>query len=389
MAVSKERYIARRDEVRLAQALQRSPATAILGPRQCGKSTLAREFLRGKDAVFLDLQNRTDRNKLNEPELFFDEYRSQLICLDEIQQIPEFFSVLRSEIDKDRRAGRFLLLGSASRDLLRQSNETLAGRISLLELTPFLYQEIQAIKSQRDHWLRGGFPQSLLAADDANSFAWREDFISTFLERDIPALGFSIPAPVFARLWRILAHYHGQTLNYSKVAQAAGLAVKTLKQYLYILQQTYMIRLLAPMENNLKKRLIKSPKLYLRDSGIAHNLLDIDTYADLLGSPYIGASWEGYSIENVLSLFPRWRPSYVRTANGAEVDLVLERAGKRLFFEFKASKSPTASRGFYQLLQAFKPDFCWLVAPVEDSYPYSEAIRVANVHHLQQWCAQH
>lgn len=246
-------YIQRASEQIITKALSRSPAVALLGPRQCGKSTTAKNLLRSYDAVYLDLQDRSDRNKLSEPELFFDRFRDKLICLDEIQLIPEFFSFLRSEIDRDRRPGRFLILGSASRDLIRQSTETLAGRIAYIEQTPFLYHEIKGITDWSNHLLRGGFPESLLAIDEENSFEWRLDFIKTYMERDIPQLDLSLPVPVIERLWLLLAHYHGQTVNYSKLAGSVDISVPTLKKYLGILEQTYMIRLLFQQKTILRR----------------------------------------------------------------------------------------------------------------------------------------
>ncbi len=361
-------YVARRAEEKLNRALERSPAVAILGPRQCGKSTMVKMLLAERDAIYLDLRDRVDRNKLTEPELFLDRYRDKLICLDEIQLLPDFFSVLRSEIDKERRLGRFLILGSASRDLIRQSTESLAGRIAYLDLTPFLLEEVQEVSSWQDTWLRGGFPESTLAPDDDHSFDWRLDFIRTYMERDIPALGFTIPIPVIERLWLLLAHYHGRTVNYSKMAAAVDLSIPTLKKYILILEQTYMIRLLPPASPDLKKRLVKSPKVYIRDSGILHALLGIETYDFLLANSVAGASWEGFVIENILFGHERWRPSFLRTSNGAEVDLLLERGGKRLFFEFKLSKAPKPSRGFYQLVEDILPDRAWVVAPVDEMY---------------------
>ena len=294
-------YVKRMQEAKLHKALSRAPAVAILGPRQSGKSTIARMLLKSVPSVYLDLQDRVDRNKLSEPELFFDRYRDQLICLDEIQLLPEFFSILRSEIDKDRRPGRFLILGSASRDLIKQSTESLAGRIAYIDLTPFVVKELADISTWSDIWLRGGFPESVLAENDTDSFDWRLDFIRTFMERDIPNLGFNIPIPVIERLWLLLAHYNGQTINYSKLAAAADISIPTLKKYLSILEQTYMVRLLPPAETNLKKRLVKSPKIYLRDSGILHALLDIEQYDFLLSNPMAGASWEGFVIENIIT----------------------------------------------------------------------------------------
>lgn len=377
-------YVQRDAEKKLHRALLRSPAVAILGPRQSGKSTMAKTLLANLPAVYLDLQNRVDRNKLTEPELFFDRHRDELICLDEIQLLPEFFSVLRSEIDRDRRPGRFLILGSASRDLIRQSTESLAGRISYIDLTPFLLKEVSGVSTWSDLWLRGGFPESVLAENDAHSFDWRLDFIRTFMERDIPALGFNIPIPVIERLWLLLAHYHGQTVNYNKLASAADISIPTLKKYLSILEQTYMLRLLPPAAANLKKRLIKSPKVYLRDSGILHALLDIEEYDHLLGNPVAGASWEGFVLENIIAQHDRWKPSFLRTSNGAEIDLLIERGGKCHLFEFKLSKAPKPSRGFYELVGAMSPKSAWVVAPVDEPYEIKKGVFVCAPEYLDK-----
>jgi len=375
-------YIHRFIEEKLHRALARSPAVAILGPRQCGKSTTAKILLKNISSVYFDLQDRVDRNKLAEPELFFDHHRDKLICLDEIQLLPEFFSILRSEIDRDRRAGRFLILGSASRDLIKQSTESLAGRISYTDLTPFLLKEVAGISAWSDLWLRGGFPDSVLADDDPDSFDWRLDFIRTFMERDIPNLGFNIPIPVIERLWLLLSHYHGQTVNYHKLAGAADISIPTLKKYLAILEQTYMVRLLPPGAANLKKRLIKSPKIYLRDSGILHTLLNIETYDDLLGNPIAGASWEGFVIENIIAQYDQWKPSFLRTSNGAEIDLVMERAGRRHLFECKLSKAPKLSRGFHELVDSMQPESAWVIAPVDEPFEIKKGIFVGSPKHL-------
>nr|VFJ50311.1 MAG: hypothetical protein BECKDK2373C_GA0170839_102834 [Candidatus Kentron sp. DK] len=372
-------YIIRTAEQALDRALGRSPATVILGPRQCGKSTLARTRIKSERAIYLDLQDRADRNKLNEPELFFDHHRDGLVCLDEIQSMPEFFSALRSEIDRDRRPGRFLILGSASRELIRQSNESLAGRVAQLELTPFLLSETIHVTDWRTHWLRGGFPESLLSNDEPDSYEWRQDFIRTFLERDIPALGMNIPMPAMERLWRLLAHYHGETVNYNKLASAMDWSVPTLKKYLMVLTQTYMVRLLPPYEANLKKRLVRSPKLYLRDSGLLHGLLEIENYDQLLGHPGAGASWEGFAIEQIINSLPRWRPYFIRTGNGAEIDLLLERGQRRWVFEIKLSKAPKPSRGFFQLAEDLRPERAFVVAPVDEAYEYRAGVWVVNL----------
>ncbi len=250
--------------------------------------------------------------------------------------------------------------------------------MAYLDLTPFLVEEIAAIGQWQTLWLRGGFPDSFLADGDENSFDWRRDFIRTFLERDIPSFGFAIPVPAMERLWRLLAHYHGQTLNFAKIAEAADLSVPTLKKYLTILEQTYMVRLLRPREMNVKKRLVKSPKVYLRDSGILHSLLDIETYDDLLAHPVNGASWEAFALENIVAAMPRHRPSFIRTSNGTEIDLVMERGNELVVFEFKLSKSPKPSRGFHQLIKELKPARSWLVAPVDEAYEYSSGVMVAR-----------
>ena len=379
-------YLPRRAEAGLNRALARAPAAVILGPRQCGKSTLARHALAPLDAIYLDLQDRIDRVRLAEPEIFLEHHRNRLVCLDEIQLLPEFFSALRSEIDRDRRPGRFLILGSASRDLIRQANETLAGRVAQLELTPFLLPEIGTLADWKTLWVRGGFPDSLLARDERDSFDWRQDFIRTFLERDIPSLGLNLPLPLMDRLWRLLADYQGQTLNYSKLAGVLDLSVPTLKNYLGVLEQTYMVRLLPPFETNLKKRLVRSPKIYLRDSGILHALLEIENFDRLLAHPQVGESWEGFIIEQLLAVMPRWRPSFLRTGNGAEVDLVLERGERRLVFEIKLSKAPQPSRGFHVLVGELQPEAATIIAPVDAPFEWRQGIWIMDLAAaIDQW----
>lgn len=371
-------YVKRIIRTDIEKALNRSPVVAILGPRQCGKSTLAKKTLEEVASVYLDLQDRMDRTKLDEPELFFDRYRNKLICLDEIQRLPEFFSILRSEVDRDRRPGRFLILGSASRDLIKQSTESLAGRIAYIDLTPFLLSEIPSDVLWQDLWLRGGFPESTLANNDEDSFDWRIDFIRTFMERDIPALGFAIPIPVIERLWRLIAHYHGQAANFSKWGAAADLSVVTLKKYLSILEKTYMIRILPPAESNFKKRWVKAPKVYIRDTGILHGLLNIETYDNLLAHPVAGSSWESFVIENIIAENKKWSPSFMRTSNGAEVDLVLERGGQKRLFECKLSKAPKPSRGFYELVDNLKPEVACVIAPVEEPFEIKKNVFVCQ-----------
>lgn len=374
-------YIDRIAKSKIISKIKNSPAVAILGARQCGKTTLAKNILSRCKSVYLDLQKKSDMNKLKEPEIFFEKHRDELVCLDEIQLVPELFSYLRSEIDEHRKNGRFLILGSASRDLIRQSSESLAGRISYTDLTPFLYDEVKSVKGWQEHLLRGGFPDSLLSPDDNFSSEWREDFIRSFLERDIPKLGFSIPVPIMYKLWRLLSHYHGQEINFSKIAAVLDVSQQTVKKYISILEQTYMIRLLQPYEANLKKRLVKSPKVYIRDSGLLHTLLGIGTFDDLLAHPSLGASWEGYAIENITTANPGFEPYFIKTSNGAEIDLILKKGMQRKIYEFKFSRTPSPSRGFYEILKDLdaENEKVYLVAPVDEAYEYKKNIFITNI----------
>lgn len=377
-------YLPRAVQSQVDARLADFPVVAVLGPRQCGKTTLIRETVASHPGVvYLDLERPSDLAKLRDPELFFNLQRSQgnvsLFCLDEIQRAPEIFPLLRSLVDEERRNGQFLLLGSASRDLLRQTSESLAGRIAYLELTPFLANEILGDDpgALPRLWVRGGFPRSFLAASDESSRAWRESFVLTFLERDLPQLGFNVPAAMLHRLWRMLAHLHGQTLNSSQLGGTLGVSHTTIRSYLDLLTQTFMVRLLEPYAANTKKRLVKSPKVYLRDSGILHSLLQIDRLDDLLAHPGCGESWEGLVIENVIAALPRWQPSFYRTADGAEIDLVLERGQRRLAIECKASTAPVVSRGFWSALKDLGIEEAWIVAPVTEPYPLRAGVTVA------------
>ncbi|MCK5809280.1 ATP-binding protein, partial [bacterium] len=327
------KYIQRNLETNINEFLTIFPVTAILGPRQCGKSTLARKIVASfPDAVFLDLEDATDRQKLSDPKLFFEINRGKLVCIDEIQLTPNIFTVLRRIIDERGENGQLLVLGSASRDLIRQSSESLAGRIGYLELTPFLVPEVPQYEIS-DIWLRGGFPRSLLASSERASFIWRTNFIQTYLERDIPSLGFAIPAQTLKRLWTMIAHSSGSILNSSKLGSSLGVSHTTLRKYIDLLSQTFMVRLLEPLEANVKKRLVKSPKIYIRDSGILHTLLDIENRNDLLGNPIFGNSWESFVVEQIITKFPDWKPTFYRTAAGSEMDLVLSRGNRRIGIE--------------------------------------------------------
>ena len=376
-------YINRKIEPSVRKNLKDFPVVAILGPRQCGKSTLAKRIISlRKKSVYLDLELESDIRKMDDPELFLSEHEDKLVCIDEIQRMPDLFKVLRGVIDHKRRNGRFLILGSASRDLIRQSSETLAGRICYMELAPFIYSEISnAGKADlMKLWTRGGFPESLLSRSNQSSVTWRENFIRTYLERDIPQLGFNIPARTLKRLWTMLAHSHGQVLNSSRLGESIGVSHTTIRSYLDILSQTFMIRLLQPFHANVKKRTIKSSKVYIRDSGILHSLLGIENKNDLFGHPVFGSSWEGFSLENILAAYPGYAPYFYRTSSGMEIDLVLEKGKKRIAFEFKASKSPVVSKGFYQALKDLSIYRAYIVSPVDEQYPLKQNVTVAPLH---------
>jgi predicted AAA+ superfamily ATPase len=374
-----ENYIPRNQEDEIIQLIQNFPAVAILGPRQCGKSTLARNILINyPTAIFLDLENPEDRQKLAAPELFFSGHENRLICLDEIQRIPELFPLLRSVIDRNERNGQFLILGSASRDLLRQSSESLAGRIIFVELFPFQLSELR-MADYWDYWLKGGFPRSYLASDHALSFKWRQSFISTFLERDLRQLGFNIPPESMHRLWTMCANRQGQLVNLSQIGGSLGVSHTTVRTYIDLLKETFMIRVLQPLEANLNKRLVKSPKIYLRDTGILHTLLSIRSKEDLLGHYILGASWESLVIENILNCIPDQTAGFYRTAGGAEIDLVFQSGKRKIAVECKASAVPKPDRGFYQALEDLDISESWVIAPVSIRYPLKENVFVMSL----------
>jgi hypothetical protein len=365
--------------------LQNNPAVAILGPRQCGKTTLAGQIVKKiKQSVYLDLENPGDLAKLDDPLAFFSLHNDDFVCLDEIQRAPELFSILRSIIDERARNGQFLILGSAGRDLIRQSSESLAGRIAYLDLTPFLLSELETAQKDdtRRLWLRGGFPRSFLAVDLSVSFEWRQDFIRTFLERDIGMLGFRMPPARLGRLWKMCAHIHGSLLNASKLADSLGVSSHTVRSYIDLLEHTFMLRVLLPDAPNLKKRLVKSPKIYIRDSGILHTLLDIRTHDDLLSHPILGASFEGFAMENILAFASNYEPSFYRTSAGAEIDLILRKGRRTLAFELKSSTVPRVSKGFWNALDDVSPDEAYVVAPVKESYPIKGDVMVSPLQEI-------
>ena len=378
-----DRQLQRLIERRLLQ----SPAVVLLGPRQVGKTTLANAIASlHPNAMVLDLEREADRAALQQPELFFAAHRDRLLILDEVQLAPHLFAALRPEIDAHRRAGRFLLLGSACGDLLRQSGESLAGRVSYLELTPLLAAELPIagptdLAGLQSLWLRGGFPLSYLAHDEESSYVWRQDFIRTFLQRDLPDMGVRVPAETLRRFWQMLGHLQGQLFNASQLGMSLGGASHTTAtRYLDVLIDTMMARRLQPHLENVGKRLVKSPKVYLRDSGVLHALLGISTVQQLQGHPIAGASWEGFVVEQVAAALPAdAHLSFYRTAAGAELDLVIERGTRKVGIEIKFSSAPKPTKGLWQSLQDLQVDRAYVIAPVLRRYPLAEGVEVLPV----------
>jgi len=377
--------IKRRIYHHLHEQLDQSPAVVLLGPRQAGKTTLALELADTRPSIYLDLESETDHNKLTEPELYLSSHQDKLVILDEIHRLPGLFSTLRGLIDKARRNGRksgqFLMLGSASLDLMKQSSETLAGRIAYVELGPF---DITETKDSDQLWLRGGFPDSMTAASDRTSFNWRRNFIRSYLERDIPQLGPRIPAETLRRFWTMLAHVQGGLLNSASLARGLDVDNKTITRYLDLLVDLLLVRRLPAWHGNTGKRLSKSPKIFIRDSGLVHALLNITDQETLLGHPVLGASWEGFVIENLsLLLPPQTQSSFYRSSGGAEVDLVLEFAGSETWaIEIKRSLSPRVSRGFHSACEDLRPSRKLLVYPGGDYYPLGNEVQVIGFEQL-------
>jgi len=385
--------IPRHLEAAVDRALRSFPVVALLGPRQVGKTTLALALAesRAEPSEYLDLERDTDRNKLADAELYLGSRRDRLVVLDEVQRQPDLFSLLRSLVDERIRAGetagQFLVLGSASRDLLRQSSESLAGRIAYYELAPFSLDElidVDGVKAADRLWLRGGFPLSYLGADDETSREWRGQFISTYLERDIPLLGHRLPAERMRRLWTMLAHGQGDTLNLSRLAGSLGVDGKSVRHYLDVLTDLYMIRQLRPWSGNSQKRLVKSPKVNERDSGLLHRLANIPDKDTLLGHPLCGPSWEGFAIEQILAHLPdTWEPCYYRTSAQAEIDLVLEGPGRHVIaIEIKRTSSPRPSKGFLLGCEDVGATERYYVLPKADPHPIghdTEAIELIEL----------
>jgi predicted AAA+ superfamily ATPase len=359
---------------RLATAVRRSPVTALLGPRQCGKTTLARQFARRRKAAFYDLQSQPDLRRLQNPELALGAERG-LVVLDEIQARPGLFSVLRVLVDRPGVGVRFLVLGSASPGVVRGASESLAGRVEFVELGGFDLRETGPDSWER-LWLRGGFPRSWLARSSADSAAWRDGLVRTFLERDVPQLGIGIPAATMRRFWTMLAHYHGQTWNASAIAGAMGLSDKTVRSYLDILVGTFMVRALQPWHENLAKRQVKAPRIFLRDSGILHSLLEVTDRRTLLAHPRVGASFEGVAVEQVLRAVSPAQAFFWGTHGGAELDLFFVHEGRRHGIEVKFSEAPSPTRSMRAAIEDLSLDHLWVIYPGQHSYPVTENVTV-------------
>lgn len=373
-----EMYYKRFLEASVLDSIRDNPVTVITGPRQCGKSTMARKIMQDiPGSLYVDLQKPADLAKLNDPQYFFETFRGKLICLDEIQRLPGLFPVIRSLVDEWGGNGHFLFLGSASRDLLRQSSESLAGRISFKELTPFLLSEISMDGQPEMYMTRGGFPRSMMARTDGTSFSWRQDFIAAFLERDLLQWsGFS--TATMRRLWQMLAHVNGQTVNYSSLGNALGVSSPTIRNYIDLLASTYMVVPVLADLANLGKRLVRSPKIYLSDPGIVNALLDIQSFRQLLGHPSFGTIWETVIISQLRGHFPEAGISFYRTSQGAEVDFVWVSGGITIAIECKASVAPSLTRGNHEAIADIKPAETLVVCPVRQGWPLKPGIRVVN-----------
>ena len=381
--------IERRTQILVEEALRYQAAVALIGPRQVGKTTLAFRIAENFDAIYLDLEDSGDRAKLSNPALYLDSMEDRLVILDEIHRVPELFQTLRGVIDKGRRKGkgvaRFLILGSASIDLMKQSGESLAGRIAYIDMTPLTALEIGPESAARERlWLRGGFPSSYLAGNDKESFAVRKDFIRTYLERDVPMFGPRVPAETLERLWTMLAHHQGGLLNASDLARALAISTQSVTRYIDLLVDLLLVRRLRPYHANVSKRLVKSPKVYVRDSGLVHALLGIQTLDGLAGHPVAGTSWEGFVLETLLAALP-WRSQtfFYRTAVGAEIDLVIERPdGKLWAVEIKRGLTAKLERGFYQACDDLKPERAFVVYAGEDRFPVATGVEAISLYEL-------
>ncbi|KAF0133220.1 MAG: hypothetical protein FD139_2887 [Methylocystaceae bacterium] len=376
-----------RVEQALRQSLARAPAVVLLGPRQIGKTTLAKKLAKNeKGAIYLDLEKAADLRRLEDAGAFLRSQPGRLVIIDEVHRLPNLFAELRGIIDERRaggiRTGQFLLLGSASLDLVQHASETLAGRIIYLDLAPIAVDEARGAGVGADTlWLRGGFPESLIAADDAESFEWRRNFIRSYLERDVPMFAPRMPSNTIGRLWTMLANAQGSLLNSARLAQGLGVSAPMINRYIDLLVDLMLVRRLQPWSGNLNKRLVRSPKVYVRDSGVVHALLELETLDQLLGHPVVGPSWEGFVIETLIDAAgPRRAPMFYRTQDGAEIDLLFERAGKiEMALEIKRSTAPKVERGFFLACDDLQIERRFVVYSGQEGYPISHGATVLSL----------
>ena len=364
----------------VTQALDDGPVVALLGPRQCGKTTLARHLAESQPCEFFDMEDPTDRRRLDAPKLALGDLKG-LVVIDEVQRKPELFEVLRVLVDRPGCAARFLLLGSASSRLVKGASESLAGRVAFVDLSGFAMDEVGPEQHAR-LWSRGRFPRSFLARDDGASFRWRNDFVRTFLERDIPQLGITIPADTLRRFWTMVAHYHGQVWNAAEFARSLGSAEATARRYLDILSGAYMVRQLQPWHANTRKRQVKSPKVYVRDTGVLHALLSLESPSDLLAHPKLGASWEGFVVEEIVSALGTRDAYFWATHAGAELDLLVFRRGKPVGFEVKYTDAPRTTRSMRVALADLGLEHLYVVYPGDLTYPLDETITALSIEQL-------
>jgi hypothetical protein len=362
------------------------PVLGIVGPRQVGKTTLARLLSKkiNKESIFLDLENPRDISKLTDPLLFFENNQGKCIIIDEVQIKKELFPIIRAVIDQKREPGRFILLGSASPELIRDASESLAGRIYYKELTPFHFQEIKDVIPYQKHWLNGGYPEALLTESKTKSVRWRRSFIQTYIERDLPLLGLNSKIADMQRLVRMISHIHGNQLSYQTLSKSMGLTGPTIKKQIDFLEHAYIVRLLEPFYHNIGKRLVKSPKIYLRDTGLLHSLLEVERFEDLFGNPVIGNSWEGYVIEQIYAVLPEsYTLNYYRTQQGAELDLVICKNLKPVIgIEIKFNSSPKFSVGNEISLKDLGLNKCFIVVPEVERYYLKDSIEVISISEL-------
>jgi len=371
---------------KIKKALAAFPVVGIIGPRQVGKTTLAKILEAGLDkpTLFLDLERSSDVQRLAEPELFLSQQTEKCVIIDEIQNMPELMPILRWLTDQKREPARFILTGSSTPDLIRNNTETLAGRIAYFELTPFSLLEIKGKVSLHEHWFRGGFPLSLLAGSEEASQMWLENFIDTYLQRDIRSLGYEVSIPAMGRLMQVLASLNGKVLSLTDISNAMNISTKTLKKYLEILEGSFLIRLLPPYFHNTTKRFVRSPKLYFRDSGLLHSLLHIESIERLHSTIHLGPSWESYVIEQVIvAAGTKWQSDFYRTHSGAEADLILwQPGGKKIQIEIKYSVDPTPSRGFYEVASDLNPDLQYIIVPEGEAWMRNESQMVCGLEHF-------